>query len=108
MGMGISYEQLTGDLTQVNFSSIRAGLIEFRRKCEMLQRHIMIHQLCRPVWNKWLQLAVLSGALEIPENDKKYRSVKWVPQGWEWVDPLKDQKAQVLAVRSGFRSRAEV
>lgn len=108
MGMGISYEQLTGDLTQVNFSSIRAGLIEFRRKCEMLQRHIMIHQLCRPVWNKWLQLAVLSGALEIPENDKKYRSVKWVPQGWEWVDPLKDMKAQQLAVRNGFRSRSEV
>jgi capsid protein len=33
MGMGITYEQLTGDLTNVNYSSIRAGLIEFRRRC---------------------------------------------------------------------------
>jgi capsid protein len=33
--MGITYEQLTGDLTGVNYSSIRAGLLEFRRRCEM-------------------------------------------------------------------------
>ncbi len=108
MGMGLTYEQLTGDLTQVNFSSIRAGLIEFRRRCEMLQRHVMIFQLCRPVWKKWFQLAVLSGAIDLPEDTRKNRSVKWIPQGWEWVDPLKDQKAQELAVKSGFRSRSEV
>lgn len=108
MGMGITYEQLTGDLTQVNFSSIRAGLIEFRRKCEMLQRHVIIHQLCRPVWNKWFQMAVLSGAIDLPDNSSRYRMVKWIAQGWEWVDPLKDQKAQELAVKSGFKSRSEV
>ena len=107
MGMGITYEQLTGDLTQVNFSSIRAGLIEFRRRCEMLQRHVMVFQLCRPVWNKWLQLAILSGAIDVPDDSRKHRRVKWIPQGFEWVDPLKDQKAQELAVKSGFRSRSE-
>jgi lambda family phage portal protein len=31
VGLGITYEQLTSDLTGVNYSSIRAGLIEFRR-----------------------------------------------------------------------------
>jgi hypothetical protein len=36
-GMGITYEQLTGDLTGVNYSSIRAGLLEFRRRCEQFQ-----------------------------------------------------------------------
>ena len=34
--IGITYEQLTGDLTGVNYSSIRAGLLEFRRRCEMV------------------------------------------------------------------------
>ena len=33
--MGITYEMLTGDLTQVNYSSIRAGLLEFRRRCDL-------------------------------------------------------------------------
>jgi lambda family phage portal protein len=51
IGMGITYEQLTGDLTNVNYSSIRAGLIEFRRRCAMLQHNIMVFQFCRPVWN---------------------------------------------------------
>ena len=108
IGMGITYEQLTGDLTGVNYSSIRAGLIEFRRRCEMLQRHMMIFQLCRPVWNKWLQLALLSGELSIPNEGRKYRSVKWIPQGFEWVDPLKDQQADQMAVKNGFKSRSQV
>lgn len=108
IGMGITYEQLTGDLTGVNYSSIRAGLIEFRRRCEMLQRHTMIFQFCRPIWNEWFKLAVLSGELALPENTRKYRSVKWIPQGFEWVDPLKDQQADQLAVKNGYKSRSQV
>jgi capsid protein len=34
--------------------------------------------------------------------------VKWIPPGFAWVDPLKDIKAQMMAVRAGFKSRAEV
>jgi len=108
IGMGITYEQLTGDLTGVNYSSIRAGLIEFRRHCAALQHHILVHQLCRPVWHKWLQLALLKGALKQPLQDDLWEAVKWIAQGWEWVDPLKDQQAQQMAVRNGFKSRAQV
>ena len=106
--MGLTYEQLSGDLTGVNYSSIRAGMIEFRRRCEMLQRHTMVFQLCRPVWNKWFQLAVLSGRINLPDNSFKYRSVKWIPQGFEWVDPLKDQQADQMAMKNGVKSRSQV
>ncbi len=34
--------------------------------------------------------------------------MKWIPPGFAWVDPLKDIKAQIMAVRAGFKSRAEV
>ncbi len=64
--IGVTYEQLTGDLTGVNYSSIRAGLLEFRRRCEMVQHSVLVHQLCRPVWAAWLRQAVLAGALEAP------------------------------------------
>ena len=64
--LGITYEQLTGDLTGVNYSSIRAGLLEFRRRCEMVQHGVLVHQLCRPVWSAWMKQAVLAGALEAP------------------------------------------
>ena len=42
------HEQLTGDLTGVNYSSIRAGMLEFRRRCEMVQHGVLVHQMCRP------------------------------------------------------------
>jgi lambda family phage portal protein len=107
VGMGITYEQLTGDLTNVNYSSIRAGLLEFRRRCSMLQHHVIIFQLCRPVWNRWLDIALLANALPF-KDAASLREVKWIPQGFDWVDPLKDQQAQQMAVRNGFKSRSEV
>lgn len=104
-GMGITYEQLTGDLTGVNYSSIRAGLLEFRRRCEQFQHQVIVFQMCRPIWRAWIDAAVLAGAL--PASDRNY-DVKWIPPGFAWVDPLKDIKAQIMAVRAGFKSRAEV
>ncbi len=41
-------------------------------------------------------------------NDPTFPLVKWIPQGFSWVDPQKEQKAQMEAVRCGFKSRAEV
>ena len=105
VGMGITYEQLTSDLTGVNYSSIRAGLIEFRRKASMIQHHMMVFQFCRPVWNRWCEIAEISGILK---DCGDLENVKWIPQGWDWVDPLNDQKAQKMAVRNGFKSRSEV
>jgi lambda family phage portal protein len=107
VGLGITYEQLTGDLSGVNYSSIRAGLVEFRRKCAALQHNLIVFQLCRPIWTRWIELAVLSDAVKIL-NDPTLSSVKWIPQGFAWVDPLKEQNAQMHAVRCGFKSRAEV
>ena len=108
--IGITYEQLTGDLTGVNYSSIRAGLLEFRRRMEAIQHGVIVHQLCRPVWNAWLDQAVLSGAVTAPgfaRRRREYAPCKWIPQGWQWVDPEKEFKAMLLAIRAGLMSRSE-
>jgi lambda family phage portal protein len=108
--VGITYEQLTGDLSGVNYSSIRAGLLEFRRRCEMLQHTVLVFQWCRPVWHAFLDAAVLSGALTLPDytrHHRAYRACKWVPQGWSWVDPEKEFNALILAIRAGLLSRSE-
>ncbi len=108
--MGITYEMLTGDLTQVNYSSIRAGLLEFRRRCEALQHGVIVHQLCRPVWRAWMDQAVLEGTLVLPgyrKAKRQYQSAKWIPQGWKWVDPQKEYNAMKLAIRAGLMSRSE-
>ncbi|MFO1259066.1 MAG: phage portal protein [Gammaproteobacteria bacterium] len=110
-GMGITYEQLTGDLTGVNYSSIRAGLIEFRRQIECLQHHLIVHQLCQPIAMRWLNLSVLSGALNIPdyfENPQKYHHIEWQPPGWDWVDPQKDVQAEILAMQHNLKARQDI
>lgn len=110
-GLGITYEQLSGDLEGVTFSSIRAGLIEFRRLCEMLQHRTLIFQFCRPVVRRWLDTAVLSGAIKIPDylkNKRRYWRVTWQPDGWDYVDPVKDRIAEQMDVRNGFDDRDSI
>jgi capsid protein len=84
----------------VNFSSIRAGLIEFRRLMRMLQRHTFIRMFCRPIWTWFLDAAEAAGQLQIPEDLAGGRiPVSWFPPRFEEVDRGKDAAAdaQVLA-----------
>jgi len=109
VGCGMTYEQLTGDLKGVNYSSIRAGLLDFRRKCELLQFNIFVHQFCQPIVCRWLKEAVLAGALDLPgyaQNPGKYEDILWTPSGWDWVDPLKDVQAEIAAIRAGLTTRS--
>ena len=105
---GLTYEQLTGDLEGLNYSSIRAGLLEFRRRIEQLQLHLLIHRWCRPVAQWFLDVAVLSGAISLPGywEDPGAFLPSWKPPKWDWVDPLKDVMADLLEVRAGFNTRA--
>lgn len=61
VGLGLPAAVLTGDLSDVNYSSIRAGLVEWRRRVEALQHHVLAFQLLRPVWRRWAATEVLSG-----------------------------------------------
>lgn len=104
-----TYEQLTGDLRDVNYSSIRAGLIELYRYCRALQAQILVHKFCRPYTTRWLDIAVASGRIFIPRYIKNRASIihnAWDPDGWDWVDPEKDIKAEILSIRSGLKSRS--
>ncbi len=109
--LGLPYHLVTGDVRQANYSSLRAELVEFRRRVEQLQHGVIAHQLCRPVWARWLETAVLAGALELPDfarSPARYCPVNWIPPRWDWVDPLKDIQAQVLAMEAGIISRRKV
>ena len=111
-GCGVTYEQLTGDLKGVNYSSIRAGMLEFRRACEAFQKNIVVNGFCDPVKNRWLKEAVISGKVQLPEdyftNPEQYEACNWISQGFDWVDPVKEIAAYQSAVRCGFTSRTQV
>lgn len=110
IGFGMSYSSFTGDYSQSNYSSSRLALGPERDNWRTLQNWIMqdFHQ---KVFNKWLDMAVLSGALNLPGyelNPLPYRRVKWLPRGWDWIDPQKEVGAYKDAVRSGFKTQTDV
>lgn len=96
-GTGHTYDQLTGDLRQANYSSLRAGKIEHRRLVEQVQWHDVIPRLDRVV-DRFVDRAILAGSLR--ERADGYRR-DWVPPAVEPIDPLKDLEADIMAVRAG-------
>jgi len=71
----------------------------------------MIENFHQPVFEAWLDMAVLSGALRLPgyeTNPDRYRASKWVPRSWEWVDPQREVNAYKDAVRSGFKTLGQI
>ena len=102
-GFRVPYELLTGDLSQVNYSSIRAGLVEFRRMIDAVQWQLFIPMLCAPVWRWFTEAAWAAG--QIPSRSVP---VEWSPPKFEAVDPQKDAMANLLSIRSGTMTLAEV
>lgn len=98
-----TYELLTGDLSRVNYSSIRAGMLEYRRLMESLQWTTIIPVVCERQWRDFIDFAVLAGKL--PEGTPY--GVAHSPPRFESVDPLKDAMADLIATRSGFTSTPE-
>ena len=102
------YELLTGDLSQVNYSSLRGGLVEFRRMVDALQWQLVIPGFCEPVW-RWFQFlskqfwaAWVAGMIPNPMV-----KVEWQPPRFDAVDPLKDAQADLLMLRSGTLTLAQ-
>ena len=107
-GLGVSYNSLAGDLEGVNYSSIRAGLLEERQEWMGTQGWFIEHFL-DPLFREWLSYALLSDALQLPATkETKFRAIEWKPRRWSFVDPLKDVQANVIAVQNGFKSRRGV
>jgi len=103
VGAGLTYDQVSGDLTQANYSSLRAGKIEFRRLCEQVQYGMLIPMLVRPIAERFHAQGALLGlwGADLPEG------VSHVPPAHEMIDPLKDTTALIAQVRAGFVPQPE-
>jgi lambda family phage portal protein len=102
----VSYVTLANDLEGVNYSSIRAGLLDERDMWRILQM-FMIEHFCHRVFQNWLKSAMLTGAVKLSLRDYERVRDNWRPRGWDWVDPLKDIQAAILGVNNGLESRTD-
>ena len=109
-GQGLSYEAVSRDMSQVNYSSARQGLLEDQRTYSMWQQFIIEH-FCKEVYTEFVISAVLAGQLEIKDfwkNKRKYLKHVWIPPGWTWIDPLKEANANRIALATGQYTLARI
>lgn len=109
-GLGVPASVVTGDFSDANYSSLRASLVDFRRRVESLQHHIMVFRLCRPIWRAFVTAEVLAGRLGAPgfERDPEaFLGARWITPRNDWVDPAKDVQAELDAIAGGLMSRRQ-
>ena len=107
-GLGVPYVTLASDLEAVSYSSIRSGELEARDLWRTHQRW-MIDCFLRPVYDRWIEMSILSGAVKLPIGKIwKFKNVSFLGRGWAWVDPSKDVAAKVLEMENGLKSKSDV
>lgn len=100
-GIGITYESLTGDLSNVNFSSGRMGAHEMGRNIDSWQWNTFIPTFCDGVFKWFLD------ALAVKGIDTTDLSVEWSPPARTVVDPNKEFEALLAGVKAGFMTLPE-
>jgi lambda family phage portal protein len=101
-GFGTTYESLTGDLSNVNFTSGRMGWIEAQRLYSELQELLFVPMFCDPVWKWFADAAEIGAGFRVGDL-----TVLWTPPRREMIDPVKETNALSAQVRNGFISWSE-
>jgi len=107
-GLGCSYNALANDLQGVNYSSLRSGLLIERDRWKVVQKHVA-EDFMQPIFEEWMKMALLTGALKLDSKDPdRYKEGKWIPRGWQWVDPFKETQAAVMGIAAALQTRDQV
>lgn len=101
-GYEITYEIMTGDLSNVNFSSYRAGWIEFFKTVTDIQSQVLITKMCNGVFNWFIE------ALTLVDNiDPKKVRVEWTVPRREMINPIDETKAIIMQMENYLISWSE-
>lgn len=112
-GIGVSYESLSRDYSQSNYSSSRLALLDDRDLWRILQMWF-IRSFREPLHSEWLQQSILSRDIPSVSIDayasdpEKFDQARYKPRGWTWIDPTKEVKAYKEAVLAGFTTVSDV
>lgn len=100
-GLGITYEVLANDYSNVNFSSGRMGWIEMFRNIKLWQENVMSLQFMDVVAKDFLQVWDILG-----EDVEQIGWLHITPKR-EMIDPTKEIPAAILAIRGGLSNLSD-
>lgn len=109
MALNTSYVSISGDLTEVSYSSIRAGELSDRDVWRELQKFI-VERFAMRVYTEWTDNAFQFTDIRLPydRREKFLRGSTFRPRGWSWVDPEKEVRAAVEAMENNMTTLTDV
>lgn len=108
--LGVSYEELSRDYSQSNYSSMRAALNQTWRFMESRKR-VVADRFATSVYRLWFEEAVNAGGIETMKGkpdfyDKgmkdAYTGCSWIGASRGQIDELKETQAAALRIQKGL------
>lgn len=98
-GMNVPYEAVTGDWSNVNYSSGRMGHLSYQRGIETWRWNMLIPMMLDPI-EQWIFEAV-----SIATGSSEPYDLEWTPPRREMIDPDTELNSASKAIRAGLSSR---
>ncbi len=100
-GMHVTYEDLTGDFSEVNFSSARLARLKHWARVEDWRWQMLVPQFCDPVWGWAMDALQMMGEIDARP------AARWTPPPMPMIEPDKEGLAYQRNIRTGIQSWSE-
>lgn len=100
-GFGVTYEDLTGDYSEMPFSAARMSRLRHWARVEDWRWQTLIPQFCVPAWSWAAQVAMIFG------KARDVSAPEWTAPPPPMIDPVQEGLAFQRNVRSGAKSLSE-
>lgn len=115
--LGVSYEQLSKDYSETNYSSARAGMLE-TWKFMQGRKKMVADRFATMVYRLWFEEAVNAGHIEamnarsVPNiydglNMEAFCQCDWIGAGRGQIDELKETQAAILRIKNRLSTYEE-
>lgn len=102
-GLGVTYEDLTGDYTNMPFSAARMSRLRHWARVEHWRWQMLVPQFCIPVWDWAMEAAAVLGLAAADELP----AAEWTAPPMPMIEPDKEGLAYARNVRAGIMSLQE-
>jgi len=109
-GQGLSYESVSRDMSESNYSSARQGSIEdsltYQSEIEALI------EVCNSIYETFILQLYATGKfgdrVDFQTHREEYMQHEWIRAPKPWVDPAKEATATATALKTGQKTFAQV
>lgn len=95
----VPYHVMTGDVSQANYSSLRAAFLAFWTTLDDVQQHVFIPHMVKPAVQRRMR------RLFLETGDRRFLSIgcNFALPVRRFVDPVKDLMAEIMEIRAGLK-----